>query len=118
MSDRVAYVDRFAIHEDRLEELRGYATEIGDLAKERVPGVVSFHYYVDDARKRGTALIVFADAAALDRYLEVASPHFQQGMELVHSTDVELLGEPSSQAAEVATTYGGRVMRELVGFDR
>ncbi len=118
MSDRVIYVDRFQISDGKLEELRRYAADIAALAKEQAQGVLSFHYYVDKAGERGTALIVFADAQALDRYLEVASALFQRGVELVRSTDIELLGDPTRQAADVTTAYGGRILPEMVGFDR
>lgn len=118
MSDRVIYVDRFEIHDSKLEELRRYAADIAAVARERAGGVLSLHYYVDDAGERGTALIIFADAQALDRYLVVASSQFERGVELVRSTDIELLGDPSRDAADVTTSYGGRVMPEIVGFDR
>ncbi len=118
MTDRVIYVDRFEIQDGKLDDLREYATDIAELAKEQAPGVLSFHYYIDDTGERGTALIVFADADALDRYLDVAAPHFQRGVALVRSPEIELLGAPSRQATEATTAYGGRVMEELVGFDR
>lgn len=117
-SDRVIYVDRFEINHGKIDDLRRYAADIAAIAKEQAPGVLSFHYYVDDAGERGTAVILFTDAQALDGYFDVASPHFQRGMELLRSTDIELLGEPSTQAAQVTTAYGGRVMPEIVGFDR
>ncbi|MDP8931979.1 MAG: hypothetical protein M3O70_26275 [Actinomycetota bacterium] len=118
MSDSVIYVDRFEIQDGKLAELRQYDTDLAALAKDQAPGVLSFHYYADDAGQRGTALIVFADAEALDHYLEIAGPRFQRGVELVRSTEIELLGRPSRQAAQVTTVYGGRVMPEIVGFDR
>lgn len=118
MSERVIYVDRFQINEGKLDELRRYAADIAAIAEEQVQGVLSFHYYVDDAGERGTALIVFADAQALDQYLAAASAQFQRGLELVSSNEIELLGEPSHQAADAANGYGGRVLPEIAGFDR
>jgi quinol monooxygenase YgiN len=118
MSDRVIYVDRFEINDGKSDDLRDYAEEIAAIAEEQAPGVLSFHYYVDGDGGRGTAVIIFADAPALDTYLEVASSHFQRGARLLRSTDVELLGQPSGDAAQVATAYGGRVMPQIVSFDR
>lgn len=118
MTDTIIYVDRFEIQDGKIDDLRRYAADIAALAEEEAPGVLSFHYYVDEAGERGTALVVFADAEGLDRYLEVASSGFERGVQLVRSADIELLGKPSARAAEVTTAYGGRVMPEIVGFDR
>jgi quinol monooxygenase YgiN len=117
MSDRVIYVDRFEINEGKVDDLRRYAGDIATIANEQTPGVLSFHYYVDDAGEHGTAVIVFADAQSLDGYLEIASSYFRRGVELLRSTDIELLGKPTDEAAQVTIAYGGRVMPEIVGFD-
>jgi quinol monooxygenase YgiN len=117
MSSEVVYVDRFEIHEGKTEEFRQYADElIALVAKES--GVTSYNYFVDEDGTRGTAVSVFADGAALDRFLDLASARFNEGVELVSSTDIELLGDFSDRAAEMAKAFGGSVKRTLTGLNR
>jgi len=116
-TEQVIYVDRFELHEGKLPGLRAYTAGLAEVARNE-PGVVGFHWYADEDGTRGTAVIIFSDAAALDRYLQQASPRFAQAMELVRSADVELLGRPSDAAAELTRAYGGRIIGEIVGFAR
>jgi hypothetical protein len=83
------------------------------------PEALSYEYYVDDPSSSGTAVFVFADAATLDHHLEVMSAHFQRGAEHLSSAEVELLGETSRRAAEMAVAYGGTLKpSRLAGFSR
>jgi hypothetical protein len=81
-------------------------------------GVRSLNYFADEQGTRGTAVIVFADGAALDRYLDLVSPRFSRGVELVGSTQIELLGDVSDRAGEMAKAFGGSVKRTLTGLNR
>lgn len=74
MSSEVVYIDRFEVSEGKAEELRRYAEDLVGLVQEQVPGAVSFGWYFDEDGTRGTAVFVFADAASIDRYLDLASP--------------------------------------------
>jgi quinol monooxygenase YgiN len=118
MSNHIVYVDRFQISEGKTEEFRQYAEELADLAEEQERGAISFNYFVDGDGTRGTAVFVFADAAALDHYLDLASPKFREAVDLVSSTDIELLGDPSDRAAQLAKAFNGTVKRKLAGFSR
>ena len=117
MSDEVVYVDRFEIKEGKTEEFRRYADDLIALVAEE-SGVTSYNYFVDDDGTRGTAVLVFANGTALDRYLDLVSPMFRQGVELLSSTDIELLGNVSDRAAELAKAFGGSVKRTLTGLNR
>jgi quinol monooxygenase YgiN len=118
MSNHIVYVDRFQISEGKTEEFRKYAEGLAGLAEEQERGAISFNYFVDEDGTRGTAVFVFADAAALDRYLDLASPKFREAVDLVSSTDIELLGDPSDRAAQLAKAFNGTVKRKLAGFSR
>jgi hypothetical protein len=54
----------------------------------------------------------------LDRYLDLVSPRFREGVELVSATQIELLGDVSHRAAEMAKAFGGRVKGTLTGLNR
>jgi quinol monooxygenase YgiN len=117
MSGEVVYVDRFEIREGKTEDFRRYADELIALAADE-SGVSSLNYFTDEDGTRGTAVIVFADGAALDRYLDLVSPKFGEGVELVTATQIELLGDVSDRAAEMAKSFGGSVKRTLTGLNR
>ena len=118
MADHVVYVDRFEISEGKSEEFQRYAEELSALVEEKEPGVISFNYFADDDGRKGTAVFVFADAAAMDRYLDLASPKFREVVDLLSSTDLELLGDPSDRAAQLTKAFNGSLKRKLAGFSR
>ena len=119
MADQVVYVDRFVIRDGELENFRRYAAEMAQLVQAKEPEALSYHYYVDEQSGAGTAIFTFTDAAALDKHLDVMMSHFQQGAEHLSSTEIELLGQPSERAAQMAATYGGTVKPSLLaGFSR
>lgn len=118
MSDHVVYVDRFEISEGKSEELRRYAEGLAGLVEEKERGAISFNYFADEDGRRGTAVFVFADADAVDRYLDLASPKFRESVDLLSSTDIEMLGDPSDRAAQLTKAFNGRLMRKLAGFSR
>jgi quinol monooxygenase YgiN len=119
MSDQVVYVDRFTVREGRLEDFRRYASEMTELVKVKEPETKSFNYYIDDEGREGTAVFVFANADAADFHLGVASDKFQEGAELLSSTDIELLGPASDRAAQMAKAFGANIKTgSLAGFAR
>lgn len=118
MSDQIVYVDRFQIREGKQDAFRRYVEELAGLAEENEPGVLSDNYFIDEDGAQGTAVVVFGDAAALDRYLDLVSPKFREGVDLLSSTEIELLGDPSDRAVEMAKAFGGSVKQKLAGFSR
>jgi quinol monooxygenase YgiN len=118
MSDHVVYVDRFKVADGRLEDLKAYASEMAERVQNKVPGVLSFNYFIDEAGVAGTAVFVFENAEALDTHLEVNADKFQEAMPLVSETSIELMGPASEQAKQVTVQYGGGLKEKLAGFGR
>lgn len=118
MPEPVIYVDRFQLHEGKQADFERYATAMVELVEEKVPGVVSFNYYLDEGGTRGTAVFVFSDAEALDHHLDVASSRFQEGYALLKAADIELLGRPSEAAIELAKSFNASVKTKVAGFSR
>lgn len=114
----VTYVDRFRIREGKLEDLRRYAHQMVALVEEKEPGVLSFNYYVDDDGTEGTAVFVFASPEALDLHMDLTSSKWQEGVELLSGTEIELLGRPSERAVEMARSFDARLKERLAGFSR
>jgi quinol monooxygenase YgiN len=48
MSDHVVYVDRFKVAESKLDDLKSYASEMSEAVANKVPGVLSFNYFIDE----------------------------------------------------------------------
>ena len=118
MPEPVVYVDRFQIRDGKLERFREYASEMAKLVEAEEPDAVSYNYYVDEEGMRGTAIFIFANAEALDAHIELMSSKWQEGVELLGATEIELLGQPSEQAAAMARSFGGHVKNKLAGFSR
>jgi quinol monooxygenase YgiN len=117
MSSEVVFLDRFEIAEGKSNELRRYAEGLVDVVK-GVSGAISYGWYLDEDGRRGTAVFVFADAVAFDRYLDAASPMFRHGVDLTSSTDIELLGRASDRASEMAKAFDATVKAEVIGLRR
>ena len=118
VADHVIYIDRFEIRDSKLEDFKRYATDMAAFVQEQEPKALSFNYYVNDGGRHGTAVFVFADADALDAHLDVASSRFQEGYALLSATEIELLGDPSERAVELAESFNGTISRKIAGFGR
>ena len=119
MSRHVVYLDRFTIHQDKLDDFRRYASEMVEFVQNKEPETISFNYYVDEAGTGGTAVFVFADADALDRHLDLIAPKFHEAVQLLSANEIELLGRPSNRAIEMGKAFGASVKGELLaGFTR
>lgn len=119
MTQPVVYLDRFTIREGKLDDLRRYCEEMSDLVEHKEPDTLLFSYFVDEAGREGTAVFVFADAAALDHHLQVTSHKFQDGVALIETADIELLGPASEQAQAMSRDYGAAIKAGiLAGFAR
>ncbi|MDP8956467.1 MAG: hypothetical protein M3N24_05855 [Actinomycetota bacterium] len=118
MPDEVVYVDRFQLREGKVESFRRWASDMATFVRENEPGTAVFNYYVDEDTGKGTAVFVFQDADALDRHIELAASRFNEAYEFVSSTEIDLLGQPSGSASELAKRFGGHVTTKLAGFSR
>jgi quinol monooxygenase YgiN len=118
VSDHVVYVDRFKVAEGKLEDLKSYASEMSEAVANKVPGVLSFNYFIDEGGENGTAVFVFENADALDTHLQVNAERFQEAMPLVAETSIELMGPASETAKQVTAQFGGSLKTKLAGFGR
>lgn len=118
MADQIVYVDRFKLREGKQEAFERYATDMADFVEANESDVGFFNYYLDEDGKSGAAVFVFSDAAALDKHLELAAHKFQEGVDLLESADIMLLGPASDQAAEMTRSYGGTTADKVAGFSR
>jgi quinol monooxygenase YgiN len=118
MSKEIVYLDRFEIADGKSDQFRRFVEELVRLVEENRPGAISINYGLDEGGQHGTAVFVFADAAAFDRYLDLVSPRFRESVELLASTDIELLGRPSDRATAMAKAFNATVKPDLVGLHR
>jgi hypothetical protein len=119
MSDQVIYLDRFRIRQGRLEDFKRYAEEIAQIVEEKEPGAVSFGYYIQENSLEGTAVFVFSGSQALDLHIDLLSERFQEGYELLSGSEIELLGQASDRATQMARTFNASIKTQLLaGFNR
>lgn len=119
MAHQVTYLDRFTIHQGKLDDFGRYAAKMVEFVQNKEPETVSFNYYVDEAGTGGTAVFVFVDADALDRHLDLVAPTFQEAVQLLSSSDIELLGRPSDRAIEMGKAFNAGLKGKLLaGFTR
>jgi hypothetical protein len=118
VAERVVYLDRFKLRSGKLDEFRDYAEKIVEVVRESEPDTVSVDYYIDEASGEGTALLIFSTPEAMDRHIELTKDRWQEAIDLISSSQLELLGSPSEAARQLAAAYGAAQKGALVGFSR
>ncbi len=86
----------------------------------QVPGVLSFHAYVNDEHTQGTVIFVHPDADSLDVHLAVAAERIRAGTQMVEVTRVQLLGSPHQSTVDALRESGApvEVSHTVDGFSR
>ena len=125
MSAPLVYVDTSEVHEGSLEELRRAIEELVALIEGSEPQLLAYNVHLSDDGRRMTVVHVHADAASLDRHLEVAGPAFGRFADLIRLSSIRVFGEPSEEALgrlhEKARLLGCddvEVQPPLAGFSR
>jgi hypothetical protein len=125
MSGPLVYVDKSDVREGALEELRGAIDELAGFIEDNVPQVLAYNVYLSDDGTEMTVVHVHADAASLDRHLEVGGPVFRRFADLLTLRSIHVYGEPSRKAMDLlrekANALGSGdvvVHRPQAGFSR
>lgn len=125
MSEPLVYVDTSDVRDGVRPELDGAIEELARFIEDNVPEVLAYNVYLSDDGREMTVVHVHADAASLDRHLEVGGPVFRRFADLLTLRSIHVFGEPSAKATELlrdkARTLGsGEVFihRRQAGFSR
>jgi len=125
LSEPLVYVDTSDVREGALGELEDAIEELAHFIEANVPEVLAYNVYLSDDASEMTVVHVHADAASLDRHLEVGGPVFRKFADLLTLRSIQVYGEPSAKATELlrdkARALGsGEVFihRRQAGFSR
>ena len=100
MSQPLVYVDRSAVREGALEQVKGAIGELADYIEKNEPQLVAYNVYFSEDGRQITVVHVHADPASLDYHMEVAGPRFGRFAELLALSSIDIYGEPSEKALE------------------
>ena len=113
MPEPLVYVDRSAVRDGSLEELKVAIRELAEFVEANVARAVSYGVFFSEDGRRMTVVHVHADPTSLDDHMRIAGPRFGRFAELVELEAIDVYGAPSEDAVralhEKARLLGGEV---------
>lgn len=98
MAEPLIYVDVSEVREGALADLNEAIAELAEFIEESEPQLLSYSAYFSGDGTQMSVVHVHADAASLDRHLEIAGPHFARFAGLVTLRSIHIYGRPSENA--------------------
>lgn len=125
MAEPIVYIDRSAIVEGRLEELKPALDGLVEPIESEEPGLLAYNVYLDEAGSQMTVIHVHPDSASLERHMKVVGPALRRFAEMIRLSTIEVYGKPSDELLELLAEKarllgnGSVVVHErLAGFAR
>lgn len=114
MSDLILYVDRSAVHDGKLDELKPAMAELARFVEDNEPDILSYEVYFSSDGEQMTVVHIHDDPATLEHHMDVAGPKFPPIGEFIELESIDVWGDPGEDLAqrlrEKAATLGtGRV---------
>ena len=107
MSEPFIFIGSYQVKPGHLEEARHRIREVSALVEEREPQLRSFHFYLDQARKRVICVQIHPDAESMATHMAVVANHLATAgdwLELGSSTQ-QVLGVPPAVLTDYARKY-------------
>ena len=98
MPEPIVYIDRSRIVDGKLRQLNDGVRGLVEFVERYEPQLVSYGFYVDEARMQMTVIAVHPDSASLELHMKVGGPEFRKLSDLVDLTEIEVYGRPSEAA--------------------
>ena len=121
----IVYVDRSAIRDGKLDELKTAMTELVDFVEANEPDILSYDVYFGDAGTQMTVIHMHADSTSLAYHMEVAGSKFPPIGKFIELEAIDVYGRPDEnlvqELKEKASMLGsGRVSVHDIhdGIDR
>lgn len=106
----IVYVDRSAVREGRIDDLKEAMSDLVDFVDANEPDILSYNVYFDDDGTRMTVVHTHADSASLAYHMDVAGPKFPPIGKFIDLESINVYGRPSEdivhQLEEKASTLG------------
>lgn len=114
MTDLIVYVDRSAVRDGKLDELKPAMAELAAFVEANEPEILAYNVYFSADEDRMTVMHVHAEQASLEHHMEVAGPKFPPIGEFIELESIDVYGRPSDdlvrQLKDKASDLGsGRV---------
>ena len=120
MSSPIIYIDRSAVREGRVNELKVAIKELVEFIEAHVPRLLAYSVYLNADETQMTVVQTQPDSKALEFHMEVGKPAFAKFKDLIRLTAMEVYGEPSEELRarliEKARMLGGG--EETISFHR
>lgn len=100
MSSLIVYIDRSAIREGKLEEVRAALRGLVEFVDSAEPQLLAYSFYIDEDGEGLTCVAIHPDSASLEFHLEVGRPAFRAFTELIDLRTIEVYGRPSDTVRE------------------
>ena len=125
VSNLLVYVDRSAVRDGKLDELKTGMAELVDFVETNEPQILSYNVYFSADGDQMTVMHSHSEPASLAFHLEIAGPEFPSVAEFITLETIDVYGRPGEELVErlqekAATLGEGSVtVHDLhEGFDR
>ena len=126
MSSLIVYIDRSAIRDGKLEEVRTALRGLVEFVDAAEPQLLAYGFYIDQDGEGLTCVAIHPDSSSLEFHLEVGRDAFPTFTELIDLRTIEVYGLPSDkvrgQLQQKAQLLGGNgnvvVHEQHAGFAR
>jgi hypothetical protein len=96
----IIYVDRSAVREGQVEQVRSAIDGLVAFINEHVPQLLFYGFYLDEEVGRMTVIAVHPDVESLEFHMDVGGPAFREFTELIRLEAIEVYGSISEKALE------------------
>jgi len=114
MTGPIVYVDTADVREGALEEVKMAIAELVEFVNENEPWLPAYAISLDEAGTEMTVIHVHAEAATLERHLEVGAPAFEKLAPHVTLTSIKVYGEVPESTVEMLHAKARRLGHDNV----
>ena len=100
MAPPIVYVDVSQIREGKHEELEAAMNQLSRFVEAQMPRVVSYGFFLDEARTTMTVVAVHPYSASLEFHLDEGNDEFRKFADLIDLTRIEVYGDVSAGVRE------------------
>jgi hypothetical protein len=100
MSQPIFYIDTSSIHEGKLEELEVAMRDLATFVEANTPQLISYGFFLDEARTQMTVVAVHPDPASLEFHLDMGGAKFRKFADLIDLLRIEVYGQVSDAVLE------------------
>jgi hypothetical protein len=100
MAQPIVYIDTSSICEGKLEQLEVAMKNLAAFVEANVPQLISYGFFLDQARTQMTVVAVHPDSASLEFHMDVGGAEFRKFADLINLSRIEVYGRVSNAVLE------------------